>query len=43
MADISNNIKKLRVLHGLSQEKLAEKIGVTRQTISKWERGVSHN
>ncbi|MGI6028409.1 MAG: helix-turn-helix transcriptional regulator [Candidatus Heteroscillospira sp.] len=41
MADISNNIKKLRVLHGLSQEKLAEKIGVTRQTISSWERGTS--
>ena len=24
---------------GLSQEKLAEKIGVTRQTVSKWELG----
>ena len=26
---------------GLSQEKLAEKIGVTRQTVSKWEKGLS--
>lgn len=41
MADISNNIKKLRVLNGMSQEKLAEKIGVTRQTVSSWERGIS--
>ena len=27
---------------GLSQEALAEKIGVSRQAISKWETGVSH-
>lgn len=28
---------------GLSQESLAERIGVSRQSISKWETGVSHN
>lgn len=28
---------------GLSQENVAEKLGVSRQTISKWETGVSHN
>ena len=28
---------------GLSQEALAEKIGVSRQAISKWETGVSHS
>lgn len=26
---------------GLSQENVAEKLGVSRQTISKWETGVS--
>lgn len=28
---------------GLSQEALAELIGVSRQSISKWETGVSHS
>ncbi len=41
MADISNNIRKLRKEQGLSQEQLAERIGVTRQTVSSWERGTS--
>ena len=41
MADISKNIRKLRTEQGLSQEQLAEQIGVTRQTISSWERGAS--
>ena len=30
-------LKKLRADNGLSQEKLAEKLGVSRQSISKWE------
>lgn len=34
-------IQKLRKQHGLSQEALAEKVTVTRQTISKWELGQS--
>ena len=33
------NIIKLRTLHKLSQEELAEKVGVSRQTVSKWESG----
>ena len=37
--EIGNNIMKLRKKEGLSQEELAEKIGVARQTISKWELG----
>lgn len=41
MADISNNIRRLRTGRGLSQAQLAEKVGVTRQTISKWESGSS--
>ena len=30
-------VKDLRLQKGLSQEQLAEKMGVTRQTISNWE------
>ena len=37
--DIGNKIVTLRKKHNLSQETLAEKIGVSRQTISKWELG----
>ncbi|AXQ77987.1 helix-turn-helix domain-containing protein [Streptococcus chenjunshii] len=38
---IDKNIKLLRKKQGLSQEKLAEKIGVSRQTVAKWETGNS--
>ena len=37
--EIGNKILELRKKNNLSQEALAEKIGVTRQTISKWELG----
>ena len=37
--EIGKNIMNLRKKNGLSQEDLAEKIGVARQTISKWELG----
>lgn len=33
---------KARLSMGLSQEKLAERIGVTRNTISEWERGIQN-
>lgn len=36
---IGNKIYELRKEHGLSQERLAEKVDVARQTISKWELG----
>ena len=36
---LGNNIQTLRKKKGLSQEKLAEKINFTRQTISNWELG----
>lgn len=38
---ISENIMKLRKQKGFSQEEVAEKIGVSRQTIAKWENGDS--
>lgn len=36
---LGENILNLRKKNGLSQEKLAEKVEVTRQTISNWELG----
>ena len=40
--DISNQIKTRREAMGLSQEQLAEKLYVSRQTISNWERDKTH-
>ena len=37
----AENLIELRKLNNLSQEELAEKLGVTRQTISKYETGES--
>lgn len=36
-----DNLCQLRKLNGLSQEELAEKVNVSRQTLSKWESGES--
>ena len=38
---LNENIKNLRRSKGLSQEELAIKLNVVRQTISKWENGLS--
>ena len=38
---LNENIKALRKSKGLSQQELAVKINVVRQTISKWEQGLS--
>ncbi len=38
---LHENIKAIRKSKGLSQEELAIKLNVVRQTISKWEQGVS--
>ena len=40
---LNENIKNLRKAKGLSQEELAVRLNVVRQTVSKWERGVSHS
>lgn len=38
---LNENIRTLRKAKGLSQEELAIKINVVRQTVSKWEKGDS--
>ena len=38
---LNENIKAVRKSKGLSQEELAIKLNVVRQTVSKWERGLS--
>ena len=38
---LNENIKAIRKSKGLSQEELAVKLNVVRQTISKWEKGLS--
>ena len=37
--DISRKLKNLRIKSGLSQEKVAEQLYVSRQAVSKWENG----
>lgn len=38
---LKDNLKALRKARGLSQQELAEKCNVVRQTVSKWEQGLS--
>lgn len=40
-AMLNENIKNLRKAKGLSQEELANRLNVVRQTVSKWEKGLS--
>ncbi len=37
--ELRDRLQQLRKQNGLSQEELADKIGIARQTISKWENG----
>lgn len=38
---LNENIKAIRKSKGLSQQELAIKLNVVRQTVSKWETGMS--
>lgn len=38
---LNENIKTLRKQRGMSQEALAQQLNVVRQTVSKWEKGLS--
>ena len=38
---IANRLLEFRKRSGLSQEELAEKLNITRQSVSKWERAES--
>ena len=38
---LNENIKNLRKAKGLSQKEVATKLNVVRQTVSKWEKGLS--
>jgi len=40
--NLSENLKRIRKENNLSQEQLAEELGVSRQSVSKWESGVSY-
>lgn len=41
--DLAERLQELRKTAGYSQEQVAELLGLSRQAISKWESGVSHN
>ncbi len=40
--NLADNLKKIRKDNNLSQEQLAEKLSVSRQSVSKWESGISY-
>lgn len=39
---IGSTIKTLRIAKGMTQEKLAERLGISSQAVSKWERGITY-
>lgn len=43
MSSLGENLIHARKKAGLTQEEVGEKLGVSRQTISKWELEVSHS
>ena len=41
MFNLSENLKALRVSRGFTQEQAAELLGVSKQSVSRWENGVT--
>ena len=41
--NVADRIQLLRKSKGISQEELADRIGVSRQSVSKWESEVSYS
>ncbi len=41
--ELKDKLQLLRKQKGYSQEQLADRLGIARQTVSKWENGVSHS
>ncbi len=39
---IGTKIRSLRIAKGMTQEKLAERLGLSAQAVSKWERGITY-
>lgn len=43
MIEFDEKIKQLREEKGMTQQTMADKLFVTRQSVSRWESGVSHS
>jgi len=41
MTDFKERLRKLRLHYDLKQDEMAQKIGINRATLNKWERGAS--
>ena len=41
--NLNGTIRRLRRAKGLTQEQVAQALGVSGPAVNKWERGVSHN
>lgn len=41
--NLHSNLKRARLEKGLTQNDVAEKLGISRQAVSRWENGVSRS